>query len=260
MPQQQNVVVVFELLCKTDFSPRMLISSWLSSLCEAIMLPKPKHIASSASTQRNIEARTQCSCQTERLIIHLEWKVWWLLYMYTSGEKGVLLCYKCDNLKPPPCCAWQVQWVDVFWILSRGTGQDITPSDPKHCPLPTPKMSAFCLKPGWWQVPLTSLWSPGAAVVVNWVPTTEYTVLIPTNHFTPINNTWTLFPEDIFIAMKAKIYLIITNKLKSKFIVWPIRKVGQISHNTTLLIWLQVYGGGKKCLEYFLYDGALGLC
>lgn len=58
MPQQQNVVVVFELLCKTDFSPRMLISSWLSSLCEAIMLPKPKHIASSASTQCNRSTNT----------------------------------------------------------------------------------------------------------------------------------------------------------------------------------------------------------
>lgn len=164
-------------------------------------------------------------------------------------RKGVLLCYKCDNLKPPPCCAWQVQWVDVFWMLSRGTGQDITPSDPKHCPLPTPKTPAFCLKPGWWQVPLTSLRSPGAAVVVNRVPTTDYTVLIPTNHFTPINNTWNVFPEDIFIAMAAKIYLIITNKLKSKFIVWPIRKVGQISDNTTMLIWADFrYMEGKNIL------------
>ncbi len=33
---------VYELLCKTDFSLRMLISSWLSSLCEAITLPKPQ--------------------------------------------------------------------------------------------------------------------------------------------------------------------------------------------------------------------------
>lgn len=33
---------VYELLCKTDFSLRMLISSWLSSLCEAITPPKPQ--------------------------------------------------------------------------------------------------------------------------------------------------------------------------------------------------------------------------
>lgn len=158
-------------------------------------------------------------------------------YTCTPQERGVLLCYKCDTLNPPPCCAWQVQWVDVFWILSRGTGQGITPSDPKHCPLLTPKMPAFCLKHCWWQVPLTSLWSHGAAIMANRVPTTDYTGLIPTNHFTPINNTGNLSLEEVFISMAAKIYLIITNKLKSKFIIWPIRKVGRVSHIMRMLIW-----------------------
>lgn len=46
----------------------------------------PKHPVSSASTQCNIQPKTQYFCQAERLIIDLKQKPWWLLYMYTSGE------------------------------------------------------------------------------------------------------------------------------------------------------------------------------
>lgn len=148
-------------------------------------------------------------------------------------ERGVLLCYKCDTVKPPPCGAWQVQGVRVSWILSGGIGQDITPSDPSHCPLPTRKTPAFLFLTRCWQVPLTATWSPGAAVMGNRAPPstpiTDYTVLIPTTHFTPIAHTGNLFPGDVFLTIAAKIKLNMTNKFKRRFIILPIREVGLIS-------------------------------
>jgi len=79
---------------------------------------------------------------------------------------------------------------------------------------------AYC-----WQAPLTAVWSPGAAVTVNRAPTTDYTVLIHTTHFAFINSPRNLVPEDVLIVTVAKFKLIMTNTLKRKFIMWPIREV-----------------------------------
>lgn len=50
-------------------------------------------------------------------------------------------------------------------------------------------------------------------------PIISCTVLIPTTHFTPINNTGNLLPEDVFIALAATINLNMTNKFKRSFIM-----------------------------------------
>lgn len=135
---------VYELLCKTDFSLRMLISSWLSSLCEAITLPNPKH-----TNLFSFNTAQHTGINTVLL------SVWTADYrsetetmMITVQEHLRRKAFTCVSVRPsnqPPRGAWQVQEVRAFWILSRGTGQDITPSDPEHCPLRTGKMPAFCL-------------------------------------------------------------------------------------------------------------------
>lgn len=64
----------------------------------------PKHPISSASTQRNLQAKTQCFCQVERLIIDLKRKPWWLLYMYTSGEGRSLVLQAWHRQTTSPRC------------------------------------------------------------------------------------------------------------------------------------------------------------
>lgn len=54
--------------------------------------------------------------------------------------------------------------------------------------------------------------------MVSRVPIPEYTVLLHTTRFTPINNSRNLFPEDAFVVGAAKINLKMTNKFKRKII------------------------------------------
>lgn len=61
----------------------------------------------------------------------------------------------------------------------------------------------------------------GAAVMVSRVPIPEYTVLLHTTRFTPINNSRNLFPEDAFVVGAAKISLKMTNKFKRRIIIRP---------------------------------------
>lgn len=168
---------VYDLLWKPESSLMMLNSSWLSSLCEAITIPKtPKHQVSSASARLSVHAQTlllsgwttDYRCETEAMMItvHVHLRIGAFLVRFES-----------DTVKPPSSSAWQVQAVWVFWILSGGIGQDITPSDPTHCPLPTGKTLDFLSLTHCWQVPLTAMWSPGEAVMANRVPPASWTRL-----------------------------------------------------------------------------------
>lgn len=158
----ESACCVYELLCKTDFSLRMLISSWLSSLCEAITLSNPKHPISSALTQHSIQPKTQCCCQAERLIIDLKRKPWWLLYMYTSGERRsfVVQVWHCQTTSPR-CLTGAGSWGFLDPQQGHWTGyhalwsQTLSPADREDVCL----LSVTCC----WQVPLTATWSPGGS-------------------------------------------------------------------------------------------------
>lgn len=213
----------------------------------------PEHPIPSASTQRNIQPKTQGSCQVERLIIDLKRKPWWLLYTYTSGEGRSLVLRTWHCLTTSPQCLTgagsldflhpqQGHWTGyhALWshTLSPADWEDACLLSLTHC----------------WQVPLTAIWSPGASVMVNKAPITGYTILIPTTHFTPINNTENLLPEEVFIATAATINLNITNKFKRSLIVWPIRKLGLIS-----AVWVILYARPFGWTEKKPWPFALGL-
>lgn len=221
---------VYELLCKTDFSLRMLISSWLSSLCEAITLPKPQAPNRfSFNTTQHTGKKTQCFCQVERLIIDLKRKPRWLLYTYTSGEGRSLALRIWHSQTTSLWCltgagSWgfldpqQGHWTGYHALWSH----TLSPADREDClpfvsnPLLT--STSYCHVVSW------------GSCHVNRAPPSQTTpVLIPTTHFTPINNTGNLFPKDVFIAEAAKINLKMTNKFKRRFIMWPIRETRLIS-------------------------------
>lgn len=106
---------VYGLLCKTDSSLRMLISSRLSSLCEAITLAKPQapnffsfnttphsRRGGKHTQARHTHPHPPSLCQLEWLIIDVKAKPWWLLHMYTSGEGRSLALpmWHCQTTSP----------------------------------------------------------------------------------------------------------------------------------------------------------------
>lgn len=210
---------VYELLCKTNFSLRMLISSWLSSLCEAITLPKS-------------QAPSLFSFNT----------------MQHTGKNTVLLSGWTTDYRSET----EAMMITVHVHLRRGafscvasvTPSNHLPAEPDRCrelgfsgssagaldrisrlliPHTVPCRPGRCL-------PFVSnplLTSTSYCHVVSWgschseqsPPITDWTVLISTSHFTPITNMGNLFPEDVFIAIAAKINLNMTNKFKRRFIM-----------------------------------------
>lgn len=218
----------------------------------------PKHPISSASTQRNIQAKTQCFCQVERLIIDLKRKPWWLLYTYTSGEGRSLVLR-----------AWHRQTTSLRCMTGAGSWGFLDPQQGHwtgyhalwSCTLSPADREDACLLSltHCRQVPLTAMWSPGAAVMVNRAPHHRlHCTTLPTTHFTPINNTGNLFPEDVFIAIAAKINLNMTNTFKRGFIMWPIREAGLISVVLVVLrAWL--FGWTYDYEKIWIWPFVLGL-
>lgn len=172
----------------------------------------PKRTVSSASTQRDVQAKkknnTQCFCDVERLIIDLKQKPWWLLHSCTSGKGRVIVWVWHRQTNSPRCLTGagsrglldlqRGHWTGyhALWShsLSRADGEDACLLSPTHC----------------WQVPLTAMYFPGAAVMVNRKPPRHR--LIPTSYSTFINNIGSLSPEDVFIDIASKIKLNMTNK------------------------------------------------
>lgn len=174
---------VYGLLCKTDSSLRMLISSRLSSLCEAITLPKPQapNFFSFNTTQhsrggKHTHAHPRRLCQLEWLIIDVKPKPWWLLHMYTSGEGRslVLPMWHCQTTSPG-CLTGAGSWNFLDLHQGHWTGYHALWS---HTLSPADWEDACLLSPSrCWQVPLTATWSPGAAVTANRATTPSQTRL-----------------------------------------------------------------------------------
>lgn len=234
---------VYELLCKTDFSLRMLISSWLSSLCEAITLPKPQ-----APNLFSFNTTLHTGKNTASVRLNDWLQIWNGSHddycTRTPQERGVPLALR----------AWHRQTTSPRCLTGAGSRSFLDPQRGhwtgyhalwSHTLSPADRKDACLLSlTRCWQVPLTAMWSPGGSCHEEQSPPiTEYTVLIPTTHFTPINNTGNLFPEDVFIAFAAKINLNMTNKFKRGFIMWPIISRAYLSCLgcvKSLAIWLDV--------------------
>lgn len=170
MHHQQGLVVVYmSYFVRQIFLWGCSFSRDLVHFVRQLPFQNPKHPISSASTQRNIQAKIQCFCQVEWLIIDLKRKPWWLLYTYTSGEGRslVLQVWHCQTTSLG-CLTGARSWGFLDLHQGHWTGyhalwsHTLSPADWEDACLLS---LSHC-----WQVPLTAMWSPGAAVMVNRAP------------------------------------------------------------------------------------------
>lgn len=160
---------VYELLCKTDFYLRMLISSWLSSLCEAITLPKPQapDLFSFRTTQHTgkntvllsgwtTDYRSVREAMMITVHVHLRRGAFPVLRVWHSQTTSLRCLTGAGSLGflDPQRGHWTGYHALWSHTLSPADREDACLLSLTHC----------------WQVPLTAMWSPGAAVMLYRAP------------------------------------------------------------------------------------------
>lgn len=226
MLHQQGLVVVYmSYFVRQIFLWGCSFPHDLVHFVRQLPFQNPKHPISSASTQRNTQAKTaflsgwmtDYRSETEAMMITV----------HVHLRRGAFSCVTSVTLSN------HLPWVPDrckelgFSGSSSGALDRISrPLIPHTVPCRPGRRLLFVSKP--------LLTSTSYCHVVSWgschgekkPPFTDSTVLITPTHCTCSNNMGNLFPNDVLIVKRAKINLNMTNKFESKFIMWPIREAG----------------------------------
>lgn len=203
---------VYDLLCKTDFSLRMLISSWLSSLCEAITLPKPQapnpfSFNTAQHTSKNTAPlsgwTTDYRSETEATMItahvHLRRGAFSYVTSMTPLNHLPAVPDRCREL------GFSGSSAGVLDRISR-------PLIPHTVPCRPRRRLPFVSNPLLTSTSYCHLVSWGSCHGEQNHPSLA---TIPSTHFTSINNTDNLFPEDVCIASAQHLKSIWTWQINS---------------------------------------------